>query len=148
MQQVHLGEEEVQVIFIPNAHTDGDAMVYFKKANVIHAGDAYVRYGYPFIDTSAGGTIDGFIAGLDKILEVADADTKIIPGHGELASENDVKVLRDVLANCRYIVKRLKEQGKSLDDILTMKPLAKYDEQYSGSFINGNTFVQLIYESL
>ncbi|MEL7148306.1 MAG: MBL fold metallo-hydrolase [Bacteroidota bacterium] len=143
-----LGDEEVKAIFIPEAHTDGDAIIYFKNANVIHAGDVFVRYGYPFVDISSGGTIDGIIAGLDKIMEVADADTKIIPGHGELANEDDVKLLRDVLADCRFIVKKLKEQGKSLDDILTLKPLAKYDDQYSGSFINGNTFIQLIYESL
>lgn len=145
---LYVGEEELNVIFIPAAHTDGDAIIQFKASNVIHAGDVFVRYGYPFIDVSSGGTIDGIIAGLEKIMELADEDTIIIPGHGELATEDDVKVLRDVLADSRNIIKKLKEEDKSLNDILTLKPLAKYDDQYSGSFINGQVFIQLIYESL
>lgn len=145
---LYVGEEQLNIVFVPEAHTDGDAIIQFATSNVIHAGDAFVRYGYPFIDVSAGGSIDGFIAGLDKIIELSDADTKIIPGHGELATKEDVKVLRDVLTDSREIISKLKNQGKSLDEILTLKPLAKYDDQYSGSFINGQVFIQLIYESL
>lgn len=145
---LYVGEERVNIVFIPSAHTDGDALIHFASSNVIHTGDVFVRYGYPFIDVSAGGSIDGIIGGLDKIIELSDADTKIIPGHGELATREDVKKLKDVLSDSRAIISKLKDQGKSLDDILTLKPLAKYDEQYSGSFINGQVFIQLVYESL
>ncbi|MGB3467517.1 MAG: MBL fold metallo-hydrolase [Cyclobacteriaceae bacterium] len=143
-----VGDEEVNVIFIPEAHTDGDAIIQFKTSNVIHTGDVFVRYGYPFIDVSAGGSINGIIAGLEKIMDLADEETRIIPGHGDLATREDVKVLHSVLSDSRNLVKKLKEEGKSLNDVLTLKPLAKYDEQYSGSFINGQTFIQLVYASL
>jgi len=142
------GEEEIRIVFTPNAHTDGDAVIKFVNSNVIHGGDVYVRYGYPFIDTSAGGSIGGIIAGLDTIISLSDADTKIIPGHGELANVNDVIDLRDVLLDASVIIKTLKNQGKSLDEVLTLKPLSKYDEKYSGSFINSQTFIQLVFNSL
>ena len=85
---------------------------------------------------------------MDKIIELSDAETKIIPGHGELATKKDVEDLREVLADSRSIISKLKKKGKSLDEVLTLKPLAKYDSEYSGSFISGQIFIQLVYESL
>ncbi|MTI37998.1 MBL fold metallo-hydrolase, partial [Fulvivirga lutimaris] len=142
-----INDENVNIIYLPNAHTDGDALVYFRKANVIHTGDAFVRYGYPFIDVSAGGSIDGFIAAQDKILKIADENTKIIPGHGQISSINDVKELRDMLVGAKEAVVILKSEGKMLDDCINAKPLAKYHDRWSGGFINSDLFVRLIYES-
>ena len=79
----HLNNEDIDVIHLEKGHTDGDVIVYFKKANVFHTGDAFVRYGYPFVDLSRGGSYDGFILTLDKLLMLADDNSKIIPGHGE-----------------------------------------------------------------
>ncbi len=142
------GDEEIKIVFTPNAHTDGDVVVKFVKNNVIHAGDVFVRYGYPFIDTDGGGSIGGIIDGLSKIIELSDAETKIIPGHGELATVEDVRELRSVLEDSKNTIAVLKNKGKTLDEVLTMKPLAKYDEKYSGSFISSQVFIQLVYSSL
>ena len=140
--------KEMDIIHVPNAHTDGDIMIFFRRENVLHAGDAFVRYGYPFIDVSAGGSIDGIIAAQEKIIEMINGDTQIIPGHGELASVSDVKELLDMLQETKAIVRAAKEKGTSLEDLIPQKPLAAYHERWSGNFINSDLFVQLIYESL
>ncbi|MDH5367694.1 MAG: MBL fold metallo-hydrolase, partial [Cyclobacteriaceae bacterium] len=144
----YFNEEEVQIIHIPKAHTDGDALIYFKTSNIMHTGDGFVRYGYPFIDVSAGGSIDGMIAAQEKILEVADANTKIIPGHGGISSVDHVKELLNMLKETRKIIADLKTAGKSLDECITSKPLEQYHKRWSGSFINSDLFVSLIYESM
>ncbi len=145
---LHLNGEEVQLVHTPSAHTDGDALVYFKTSNVIHCGDAFVRYGYPFIDIAAGGSIDGIIAAQEKILALANADTKIIPGHGELATIEDVKELLAMLNATRQIVADAKSSGEKMEDLIGRNPLEAYHERWSGNFIDSDLFVQLIYESL
>lgn len=140
--------EEIDVIYTPAAHTDGDAIIHFKSSNAIHAGDAFVRYGYPFIDTSAGGSIQGFIDAQDLILSLANAETKIIPGHGGLSTIEDVKELKAMLVETKELVAKLKEEGKSLDDVLTANPLQPYHERWSGSFIDTQLFTRAIYQSL
>lgn len=144
----YLNKEEVQIIHVPNAHTDGDALIYFKTSNVMHTGDGFVRYGYPFIDVSAGGSIDGMIAAHEKILEVANANTIIIPGHGEIASVEDVNEVLNMLRETRKIISDLMAAGKSLDECISSKPFEDYHERWSGSFIDSNVFVRLIFESI
>lgn len=144
----YLNEEEVQIIHIPKAHTDGDALIYFKTSNIMHTGDGFVRYGYPFIDVSAGGSIDGMIAAQEKILEVANANTKIIPGHGDISSVEDVNELLNMLKETRKIIADLKASGKSLDECISSKPFEQYHERWNGSFINSDLFVSLIFESI
>lgn len=140
--------ENVDLIHVPGCHTDGDMIVHFKKANVLHTGDAFVRYGYPYIDISAGGTIDGFIAAQEKILSLINSETKIIPGHGQLSSKKDVEELLAMLKETRAIVANAKEAGTSLEDLIPQEPLKAYHEKWSGNFINSDLFVQTIYESL
>ena len=144
----HFNKEEVQIIHTPSSHTDGDALVFFKTSNVLHAGDGFVRYGYPFIDVSAGGSIDGIIATQKKILELANKDTKIIPGHGEISTLEDVKELLVMLNETRKIVADLKLSGKSLDECVSLNPLKNYHERWNGSFISSDLFVSLIYDSV
>ncbi len=144
----YLNGEEIQIIHIPEAHTDGDILIHFKSSNILHTGDAFVRYGYPFIDVAAGGTMDGFIKAQEKILEVADADTKIIPGHGQISSIADVKELKQMLEETRKIVFEMKVARKSLNDCISAKPLADYHERWNGSFITSDLFVRIIYESI
>lgn len=144
----YFDDEDVQVTYVPKAHTDGDALVYFKNNNVLHTGDTFVRYGFPFIDIAAGGTIDGFIAAQDKILEIANADTKIIPGHGELSTIEEVKELRKMLVETRKIIADLKAKGKTLNECEKAKPLEAYSEKWSGHFINTDTYIMEVYESL
>lgn len=140
--------EEVQLVHVPSAHTDGDALVHFKTSNVIHAGDAFVRYGYPFIDVAGGGSIDGMIAAQKKILELSNEDTKIIPGHGDEATIAEVQELLQMLQETRSIILNAKNGGTKLEDLIADKPFASYHERWNGSFINSDLFVQLIYESL
>lgn len=144
----HFNNEEIQIIHTPSAHTDGDAIVHFKTSNAIHAGDAFVRYGYPFIDISAGGSIDGMIEAQRAILKIANADTQIIPGHGELATIKDVEELLDMLIETRKIVADAKEAGESLASLVDKKPFSKFHDRWNGNFINSDLFVKLIYESL
>ncbi|MBI1768009.1 MAG: MBL fold metallo-hydrolase [Bacteroidetes bacterium] len=144
----HLNDEEIELIHLDRGHTDGDVAVHFKKANVIHTGDAFVRYGYPFIDTSSGGSVNGFISSLDKLLAMMDDQTKIIPGHGELATKADVKTLREQIANIRDQVAKALKKGKKIEEISSLGITDKYDEKLGKGFLKGKDFVALIAESL
>lgn len=144
----YFNDEEVQLVHVASAHTDGDALIHFKTSNVIHAGDAFVRYGYPFIDVAGGGSIDGIIDAQKKILELSDENTKIIPGHGQLATIAEVKELLQMLEETRSIIFNAKSSGKQLEDLIAEKPFADYHERWNGNFISSDLFVQLIYESL
>jgi len=97
----NMNGETVQVIHIKNAHTDGDAAIYFKESNVLHTGDAFVRYGLPFIDDQGGGTIDGMINGAEQMLKMINDETKIIPGHGQLSSKKDLQDYKKMLQTVR-----------------------------------------------
>ncbi|WP_462249853.1 MBL fold metallo-hydrolase [Ekhidna sp.] len=144
----HFNDEEMKFVHSPSAHTDGDAIIHFKTSNIIHAGDCFVRYGYPYIDISAGGSIDGMIDAQRMLLKIADAETKIIPGHGELASIKEVQELLEMLLETKKIVSDAKDSGESLGALVDRKPFAKFHEDWSGSFIDSDLFVKLIYESL
>lgn len=146
--QFHMNGEDVYIFHSNNAHTDGDAAVYFKNANVMHTGDVFVRYGFPFIDITIEGSIDGMIAFQERILEVTNEDTKFIPGHGEMATRKDVQEVLTMLKETRELVAEHKKDGKSLDEVLTAKPLATYHERWNGNFITTDLFTQFIYESL
>src|SRR5262249_43980082 len=94
----HIGNEEITCFHVPNAHTDGDAIVYFPQDNVVHMGDCLFNGRYPILDVSAGGSSAGMIAAVERMLKVTNADTKFIPGHGPLATRKDVEAFRDMLA--------------------------------------------------
>jgi glyoxylase-like metal-dependent hydrolase (beta-lactamase superfamily II) len=143
----HFNGDTVRVEHIPNAHTDGDAIYYFEQADVLHAGDVCVLYGYPFIDLDSGGSIAGMVAGLDRILQIAGPGTVVIPGHGPLADRARVQQLRDRLAEARSRVQKLIAQGKTLEEVIAAKPLADYDVEWGKSFIKNDQFVATIYRS-
>ena len=145
---LHLNGNKVDIIHQENAHTDGDSIIYFREANVIHAGDLFFNGIYPFIDTNSKGSINGMIDGAKKMLGMANANTRIIPGHGPLASKQDLQTYHDMLVTYRANVKKLVDEGKSLDDIKKLKPNAALDEQYGQAFISPDFFVELVYESL
>lgn len=144
----HLNDEEIELIHLDKGHTDGDVAIYFKKANVIHTGDAFVRYGYPFIDESSGGGINGFVSSLDKILSIINDQTKVIPGHGELATKADVKALRDQVADIREQVSNALKKGKKAEDLATLGITDKYEEKLGKGFLKGKDFVSIIAASL
>jgi len=119
----HLNGDDMHAVYVPNAHTDGDAIVNFVRANVVHMGDTFFRDRFPFIDTATGGSIDGIIAAAGTGLALMDAETKVIPGHGALSSRENLVEYRDALRTKRNAVAALMEQGMSLEQIQAARPL-------------------------
>jgi cyclase len=144
----HINGDEVLAHHVARAHTDGDAIVQFRKSNVIHMGDAFFNKIYPFIDTSSGGTVGGVIAAADLVLRLADDDTKIIPGHGPLGNKADLQAYRDMLAAVSTRIRQLIRQGKTLDEVVAAKPTAKFDEVWGKGFLPPEKFVAMLYGNL
>lgn len=130
------------------AHTDTDISVHFEKANVLHCGDIFFNGRYPFIDGSTGGRINGMVAAAEKALAMADNDTKIVPGHGALATKADLTWYRDMLASARDRVQKLKSEGKTVEQAVAAKPLTDLDAVWGKGRFNGDTFVQIVYSTL
>ena len=143
----HLNGHSAYVFHLPTAHTDGDAAIQFPEVNVIHAGDVFFNKVFPFIDLDGGGSVDGFIAGQQKILSMADDDTRIIPGHGPLASKADLQTAVDMLIDANSRVKALVDAGKSSEEVLAENPLSDY-ESWSWGFITTEVMTNTIYRSL
>jgi cyclase len=144
----HINGDEVQALHMPAAHTDGDSIVFFKKSNVVHMGDIYFNGFYPFIDTASGGTVDGVIAAVDKVLAIAKDDTKIIPGHGPLATKADLKAYRDMLSTLSGRIKAQVKAGKKLEEIVAAKPTADHDEKWGKGFIKPDKWVEMVVMNL
>jgi glyoxylase-like metal-dependent hydrolase (beta-lactamase superfamily II) len=145
---VYLNQENIELIHVSPAHTDGDVVVRFKKANVYHMGDMFVTYGYPYIDYGNGGSINGFITSLDAILALMDDNAKVIPGHGELCSKADVKKFRDRLAEIRDDVAAALKKGRKSEEITGLPIATKYDAEWGQGFTKGKDFVLQIADNL
>ncbi len=144
----HLNGNTVNVVHVENAHTDGDSIVHFTNANVIHTGDTYMKDIYPFIDVSSDGSIDGFIASSAAVLARSDANTKIIPGHGALANKADMQRFHDMLVKVRGNIQTLLEQNKTEDEVVAAKPTAEFDAAWGQGFMNPEQFTRFAYQSL
>lgn len=144
----HFNGDDVQVFHVPAAHTDGDAIVHFQQSNVIHMGDVFFNKLYPFIDTSSGGSVDGTIAAVDKVLALARDDTKIIPGHGPMASKADLKAYRDMLATISGRIKEHLRNGRTLAEVVAAKPGAEFDAVWGSGFMPPDRFVTMVYGDL
>ena len=140
----HLNGDDVEVFHVPAAHTDGDAIVHFRTSNVIHLGDVYFNGYYPFIDADSGGTVDGTIAAVDRVLAIARDDTKIIPGHGPLATKADLKAYRDMLATIAGRIKPLALAGKGFDEVAATKPTAEFDAAWGKGFLAPEKFIAMV----
>ncbi len=143
----HLDGMEARVRHLPTAHTDGDAIIHLPEQNVIHAGDVVFHRLFPFIDLDNGGTVDGYIAGQEAIIAMADADTKIIPGHGALTDRAGVQEDVDVLKAGQAAVRALVEQGMSVEEVLAANPLAEFEER-SWQFITTERMTRTLYRDL
>ncbi len=144
----HINGDEVYVYHVPPAHTDGDAIVQFKKSNVIHMGDTFFNKLYPFIDLSSGGSVDGMIAAVDGVLSVANNDAKIIPGHGPLGTKTDLQAYRDMLSTVSNRIRSQVKDGKTLEQVLASKPTAEFDDVWGKGFLPPAKFVELIWKEL
>jgi glyoxylase-like metal-dependent hydrolase (beta-lactamase superfamily II) len=144
----HLNGEEIQAVHVPPAHTDGDSLVQYRKANVLHMGDTFFNGSYPFFDMSSGGSVDGMIAAGEKALSLVNASTKIIPGHGPLADRKALESYLAMLKTSRDRIKSLVSAGKSVDEIIAAKPLAEFDGTWGKGFIQPDQFLRLLHGSL
>ncbi|MBI2681771.1 MAG: MBL fold metallo-hydrolase [Acidobacteriales bacterium] len=144
---VHINGEDIQALHFAHGHTDGDSIIFFPKANVVHMGDDFVTYGLPFVDVEGGGNLQGMIENVEKAMASVPDDVKVIPGHGPLSTKADVKKFTDMLKDCIALVKTAMRGGKTLAQVKAAKPLQKYDAIGQG-FIKTNEFIELIYNEL
>jgi cyclase len=143
----HCNGDEVRVMHVDPAHTDGDSFVHFPKGNVLHVGDVWFNNMYPFIDVNAGGSIDGMIRAADRALALANEKTKIIPGHGPLGSVVELREYRQMLATVRDRVRALVEQGKSRDEVIASKPTKDLDEKWAKAFA-ADAWIGIVYDGM
>ncbi|MGO9590489.1 MAG: MBL fold metallo-hydrolase [Candidatus Acidiferrales bacterium] len=144
---IFLNGEEIEVRHMPAAHTDGDSVVFFAANKVLHMGDIFVRYGFPFIDVNGGGNVQGMIAACDKALADFPADTKVIPGHGALATMDDLRSYDQMLKDTTAAVQKALDGQKTLAQMKDEKILAPW-QKFSGNFVNSEAFLDEIYNSL
>jgi cyclase len=145
----HLNGEDVQLIPVPVAHTDGDTMVYFQNTNVIMTGDFYRSTGYPNIDRANGGTMNGMLAGFDAIIRLARPDTKIIPGHGAIVDKTAVAAHKAMMEGVRDKVAPLVRQGKTQEEVVAAKLTAEFDSKVTGATpMTADRFVGQLYQEL
>lgn len=144
---VHVNGEDIRALHYAPGHTDGDSMIYFPKANVVHMGDDFVTYGLPFVDVAAGGSLLGMIKDDREAMAGLPDDVKVIPGHGDLSTKADVLKFVDMLADCVRLVDAARKAGKSLAQMKAENVLAKYDALGQG-FVKTNDFIELIDDEL
>ncbi len=144
----HWNGDTIRAIHVAPAHTDGDTILYFQNANVIHMGDTFFNGFYPFIDVSSDGDIDGIIAAGYRALAIANEDTAIIPGHGPLSDAAGLAAWLEMLKVTRVSMQSLIDQGLSEDEAVAARPTAESDEQYGGGFMNPENYNRLLYQSL
>jgi cyclase len=155
-KKLYFNGEGVQIVHQPAAHTDGDSLVFFRKSDVISAGDLFVTTGYPFIDMNAGGNVQGIVAGLNKIIDLCipvygqEGGTMVIPGHGRLSDVGDVINYREMVTIVRDRVQDMVKKNLTLDQVKAAKPTRDYDPLYNtqGAFVTGDAFVEAVYRSL
>jgi cyclase len=145
---VHLNGEDIRAIHFPNGHTDGDSVIFFTQSKVVHMGDDFFNGGmFPFIDIDSGGSVQGMIAGGEKVLAEVPDDVKIIPGHGPLGTKEDLRKFIQVLKETSAAVEAGIKKGKTLDQLKQEKVLAKWDSWGQG-FIKTDMFIEILYDSL
>jgi glyoxylase-like metal-dependent hydrolase (beta-lactamase superfamily II) len=144
----HLNDDSVQAIHVPHAHTDGDSFIYFKAANVIHAGDVFFNGFYPFIDVNHGGSLKGMLIAVDKVLSLANDSTKIIAGHGPLGDKEQLISYRQMLGTAYERLRKLKAEGKTAQEAIAAKPLADLETTWGDGLFKGDQWIEMIYSGV
>ncbi|NVJ61256.1 MAG: MBL fold metallo-hydrolase [Gammaproteobacteria bacterium] len=144
----HLNNEDAKLMHLPRAHTDGDAIIHFKQANVVHTGDVFFNGMFPFIDLNSGGSVKGYLAAQKAVLNMTDDNTKIIPGHGPLATKVDLAKSVSMLEDSIMLVKKAMKGNKSEDDVVKMNPLKKYHDDWNWGFITTERMTRQLYKGL
>lgn len=140
--------DDINIFHVDPAHTDGDVIIYFTKTNVVHMGDTYFNGMYPYIDVSAGGSINGVIRAVNGVISKINDNTKIIPGHGPLSHKSELVEYKTVLDNIRNRVVKLIKAGKSKTEVIAAKPTKEYDADWGGGFMKPDIWVGILYTSL
>lgn len=144
---IYMADEEIQLSHYPAAHTDGDTAVYFKNANVLHAGDLFFEIGFPYIDINHGGSVNGYLAAVNKLIELMPDDVVIIPGHGELANKDRYIEFANMID---YSIKRVNQflaQGKSEQEVIALG-IGKNYQHWAWRFINEEKWLKTLYSGL
>ena len=144
---MHINNDDVLITHTHNSHTDGDAFIYFTKNNVLHMGDSYFQGKFPYIDLYSGGSIDGYIEGIEKGILLIDDETKIIPGHGNISSKSELKSYLVMLKSIKNAISEEIKKGKSLEQVLSNKTITNDYKSYSG-WINEKKIKTAVYKSL
>jgi cyclase len=145
---IHLNGEDIQAIHTPNGHTDGDSIIYFPKANVVHMGDDFVTYGFPFVDIDNGGSVSGMVAGCEKVLAMVPADANFIPGHGPISSADDVRKFIQLLKDTRAVVAAAVAKKQTPAQMKAAKILAKWEDPYGKGFIKTEVWIDTLYDDV
>lgn len=156
LHDFNFNDEAVLLHYVPDAHTDGDIIVHFRRSDVISTGDVFVSGSYPFIDIENGGSVQGIINALNFILKLAvpaktqEGGTLIVPGHGRICDEADVVEYRDMVVIISERIQDMIDRGMSLRQVLRERPTRDYDTEYvnEASFVTAEGFVEAIYRSL
>jgi len=144
----YINNDSVNAVHVPSAHTDGDSIIYFKKANVVHAGDIFFNGFYPFIDAANGGSLRGTIAAVDAMLAATDSKSKIIPGHGPLADKAQLQAYRDMLAIAYARLLKLKNDGVSVEDAIIHDPLSDLEAEWGNGIFSGEKWIRITYPAV
>ncbi len=144
----HFDEHDIEVEYLADAHTDGDAIIFIKDLNVVLMGDVFINGGYTFIDLDAGGTLDGYLEVNEKVLAFADENTKIIPGHGPLGSKADLQKAHDLLKLIKYRVQALIEKGLSEEEVVKLDPFKEYHNTWGNGYVNGEWMTRFAYRAI
>jgi cyclase len=144
---LHLNGEDIRAIHFPRGHTDGDSVIFFPKSNVVHMGDDFVTYGFPFVDVHNGGSVSGMIAGCEKVLGMTSAETKFIPGHGPISTSADLKKFVDMLKQTRGLVADALAKGKTVAEMKQDHLLAKFDD-FGKGFIKADEWIEVLHADL
>jgi glyoxylase-like metal-dependent hydrolase (beta-lactamase superfamily II) len=146
-KKVDVGGRTAVLTHANNAHTDGDTWVYFPDANVLATGDIFTNGRYPNIDFANGGGVNGVINAVDAFLKTSNDNTKIVPGHGPLATKAQLAEYRNVIATARDRIRKLYDEGKSEQEVLAAKPLSDLDGKWAANEQAANNFVRVVYNS-
>lgn len=130
------------------AHTDGDTIIYITPANVVVVGDIFSNAFYPIIDLTSGGSIDGMILSVDRILAQTDERTKVVPGHGPVATRADLQACRDMLAQVRQRIQKLIAAGKTMDEVVAAAPTKDFDAKWGTGYVSPDVFTRIVFSSL
>jgi glyoxylase-like metal-dependent hydrolase (beta-lactamase superfamily II) len=144
----HWNGDEIHVFHVEHAHTDGDAIVHFRRANALHMGDVFQSGRYPFVDLQSGGSLSGSLAAIERVLALADEKTRIIPGHGPLATRADMVRFRDMLKTVRERVAKAIAAGQDVEALVAARPLADLDPGWGSGFVSAEAFLRTAHASL